>query len=105
MAQILANDIPDIFLYYPDYMLAYNSQYQGWIPGVQIDCGAVSANSLAAVYIVSAATTATSTTIPTVGGENGSSTVILAALAGIIVGAVAVFVILRSRQRSTGKQT
>jgi peptide/nickel transport system substrate-binding protein len=63
MSNILYHDIPDLFLYYPDYILAYDSNYVGWIPGVQLDMGAVSPDSLANVRIVPTSSTTSSSTV------------------------------------------
>jgi peptide/nickel transport system substrate-binding protein len=59
MGQVLANDTPDLFIDYPNYILTYQSQYQGWLPGVQLDMGAVSQNSLAAVYVSNGSSSST----------------------------------------------
>jgi len=65
MSEVLQQDIPDLFLYYPDYILAYDSNYVGWLPGAQLDMGAVSQNSLAAVYVVTSTTSTTTTSAVT----------------------------------------
>jgi peptide/nickel transport system substrate-binding protein len=116
--QQLASNITDLFLYYPDYILTYQNQYQGWLPGVQLDVGALTPNSLAQVYISSTTTTASSTTgsltssstgmstqtttTPTSSSSNSSLYLIIAGIVIVVVVIVGALMFMRSRRGPNG---
>jgi peptide/nickel transport system substrate-binding protein len=107
MAQELANNVTDLFLYYPDYILTYQSQYQGWLPGVQLDVGAVSPNSLAQVYIVSSSASTSPSSSGTIvqstslGSARGTTTnyIIAAGIIIVVILIVGTLLFIRSRRR------